>query len=59
LRIKDNGKDFEIDSENDGQGLRSMTRRARALGGNLQIDSRKDEGTIVEFEMPLTKASRV
>jgi signal transduction histidine kinase len=59
LRIKDNGKGFEIDSESDGQGLRSMTRRARALGGNLQIDSRKDEGTLVEFEMPLPKASRV
>ncbi|MBA4182682.1 MAG: hypothetical protein H0X49_01540 [Acidobacteria bacterium] len=55
LQIKDNGKGFEIDSENDGQGLRSMTRRARALGGNLRIDSRVEEGTVIEFEMSLLK----
>ncbi|MGI8494385.1 MAG: ligand-binding sensor domain-containing protein, partial [Pyrinomonadaceae bacterium] len=36
LRIKDDGKGFEIDAESDGQGLRSIARRARALGGNLQ-----------------------
>ncbi len=59
LRIEDNGKGFETGSENDGQGLRSMTRRARALGGNLKIDSSKSTGTIVEFELPLPKLSRV
>lgn len=52
LRIRDDGKGFEIDSENDGQGLRSMTRRAAALGGKLKIDSRNISGTIIEFEMP-------
>jgi signal transduction histidine kinase len=59
LRIKDNGKGFEIDSENDGQGLRSMTRRAQALGGDLKIDSQKVNGTMVEFEMPLPYFNRV
>ena len=54
LRIKDNGKGFALDPESDGQGLRSMTRRARALGGNLLIDSQN--GTIVKFEMPLPKS---
>lgn len=57
LRIKDNGKGFVPDTENDGQGLRSMTQRARALGGKLLIDSQN--GTIVTFEMPLPKTSRV
>ncbi len=56
LLIEDNGKGFEKDAENDGQGLRSMTRRARALGGNLTIDS--NEGTTLKFELLLSKASR-
>lgn len=59
LRIKDNGKGFETVSENDGQGLRSMTRRARALGGNLRIGSRAGDGTTVEFELALPKASQI
>ena len=57
LRIKDNGKGFAPDPENDGQGLLSMTRRARALGGTLEIDSGKGEGTIVKFVLPLRTTS--
>ncbi len=57
LRIKDNGKGFDGDPESDGQGLSSMTRRAKALGGKLKIDSRNGAGTDVEFEMSLPKAS--
>ncbi len=59
LSVKDDGKGFEIDSDSEGQGLRSMKRRATALGGKLRIDSPKDEGTIVEFEMPLPKTRQV
>ena len=57
LEIKDNGKGFKADSESDGQGLRSMTRRARALGGDLTIES--NNGTLVEFELTLAKNSRI
>lgn len=59
LRIADDGKGFDAETSNGdgGQGLRSMTRRARALGGNLQIDSQN--GTAVIFELSLEKASRV
>ncbi len=38
LQIKDNGTGFAPDSEIDGQGLRSMSRRAHAPGGKLTID---------------------
>ncbi len=55
LRIKDNGAGFDGKPESDGQGLRSMTRRANALGGKLRIDSRKGGGTDIEFEMSLPK----
>ena len=57
LQIKDNGKGFAPDSENDGQGLRSMSRRAKALGGDLTIES--NDGTLVKFELVLAKNSRV
>ncbi len=59
LRINDNGKGFTADPENDGQGLRSMTRRAKALGGNLTIESKAENGTLVKFELVLVKDSRV
>jgi len=35
-----------------GMGLRSMQYRARALGGELKIDSKPGEGTIVSCEIP-------
>ncbi len=57
LQIKDNGTGFTDDSENDGQGLRSMSRRAKALGGDLTIES--NNGTLVKFELVLAKNSRI
>ena len=60
LQIRDDGKGFDRRrSESDGQGLRSMTRRARSLGGSLVIDSVEERGTSVGFEMSLRNASRV
>ncbi len=59
LRIKDNGKGFDGESESDGQGLRSIARRAAAHGGRLKIDSSKGEGTLVEFELTLPKFSQI
>lgn len=53
LRIKDNGKGFSADPESDGQGLRSMSRRAESLGGKLNINS--ENGTNIELEMNLRK----
>ncbi len=55
LQIKDNGHGFITPTESDGQGLRSMTRRAKALGGKLKIDSSPRKGTTVEFELSMTK----
>lgn len=59
LRIADDGRGFEPEKENgNGQGLRGMTRRGAALGGNLEIRSRAGGGTIVEFDLPLGKTSK-
>jgi signal transduction histidine kinase/ligand-binding sensor domain-containing protein len=59
LQIKDNGKGIDKDLQAEGQGLRSMKRRAAALGGKLEIDSGPGEGATVQFEMPLRKSSEL
>jgi signal transduction histidine kinase/ligand-binding sensor domain-containing protein len=53
LQISDNGSGFDLGSESEGHGLRSMARRASALGGELIIDSHLGEGTNVRFELPV------
>lgn len=57
VQIRDNGKGFDIDEIYEGQGLRSMTRRADSLGGNLRIEAK--DGTNIEFSMPLTNIATV
>jgi signal transduction histidine kinase len=56
LKVKDNGQGFDPAVVNSsGQGLRSMQRRAAALGGTLTIQS--SAGTAVEFVLPLRKGT--
>jgi ligand-binding sensor domain-containing protein/signal transduction histidine kinase len=56
LKIKDDGLGFNPALVNSsGQGLRSMQRRAAALGGTLAIQS--DAGTTVELALPLRKGT--
>jgi signal transduction histidine kinase len=59
LTVADDGKGFETDDEFDGQGLRSIRRRAERLGGRISIRSMPGKGTVVDFAMPLTMAGRV
>ncbi|MEP6703353.1 MAG: two-component regulator propeller domain-containing protein [Acidobacteriota bacterium] len=56
LRVADNGKGFDPkNAASDGLGLRSMTRRSKALGGKLTIESSSASGTNIEFECSLPK----
>lgn len=57
LEIKDNGKGFDLHGNFDGQGLQSMKRRAKSLGGDLKIVS--NDGTKIQFELPLNIISRI
>jgi PAS domain S-box-containing protein len=41
-----------------GQGIRGMVERARALGGDLSIESDPHSATMVRFEMPLGTTTR-
>ena len=58
VSVTDNGKGFEPASNGNsqgmgGHGLTSMQRRARALGGSLEIDSRVSRGTSVTLKVPI------
>jgi len=53
LTVRDNGRGFEPSDVQDGNGVISMQRRARARGANLEILSSVSEGTTVSVTIPL------
>ena len=53
LKVADNGAGFDASKESDGQGLTSMQRRARRLGGTLDVTSSPGSGTIVTVNAPI------
>jgi PAS domain S-box-containing protein len=63
--VEDDGRGFDATQQEDdfeqalsvtgGMGLRGMRERARALGGDLKIESDQESGTRVRFEMTLKK----
>ena len=52
LTVTDNGRGFDTAST-EGQGLRSMARRASGVGGSLQVTSHSGWGTRVTFAVPV------
>jgi ligand-binding sensor domain-containing protein/two-component sensor histidine kinase len=58
LEIVDDGRGFDMSIESQGQGLRSMKRRAVALSGTLEIKSQPGAGTRVRFTVPLKPIRR-
>jgi len=59
LEIIDNGTGFDQSIEGQGHGLRSMKRRAAALGGTLVIESRSGIETMIRVSLPLGRARRM
>jgi ligand-binding sensor domain-containing protein/signal transduction histidine kinase len=53
LRISDNGNGFETAVATEGNGLGNMRRRAAELNGQLDLDSKEDEGTTVRLSVPI------
>ena len=61
--VRDDGGGFDATSYSEevlstsrgGMGIRGMRERARALGGELRIESDQESGTRVRFEMTLEK----
>jgi signal transduction histidine kinase len=48
FRIKDDGIGFDPMTSNKGNGLRNMATRARQNNGEFRLESRPDEGTLIE-----------
>ena len=59
LLIKDDGRGFDPADESDGHGLESMQRRAKGMGGTLEVSSQPGEGTSVTLQMPISGRSRL
>jgi two-component system sensor histidine kinase NreB len=59
LEVIDNGRGFDESENESGQGLRSMRRRAAAMGGEFTLDSDCEHGTTVRLVLPLAKVERV
>ena len=49
--IRDNGCGFDLAQASLGFGIRSMQERARALGGQLDLESTAGEGTTIRFAL--------
>jgi len=55
IHVQDNGCGFDRDSITPGRGLRSQTRRAERLGGELVIDSAEGSGTSLRLRLPVVR----
>jgi PAS domain S-box-containing protein len=53
VRVRDNGQGLRPDPNHKSYGLLGIRERARTLGGNAQIYSPPEGGTIVDIEIPL------
>src|SRR6218665_2605921 len=53
ISIKDNGSGFDINTIEKSNGLKNLSMRGNAVGGTMQISSRKGEGTKICFSVPL------
>jgi signal transduction histidine kinase len=51
--VTDDGRGFDTARAEEGQGLRSLERRASSLGGLLEVTSSPGNGTRVTFSVPL------
>lgn len=58
IRIEDDGTGFDLQSVQQGRGLRSQIKRAQHLGGELRIDSVPGGGTRLSLHLPLDRPGR-
>jgi signal transduction histidine kinase/ligand-binding sensor domain-containing protein len=52
LRIRDDGKGFDFNTANNGNGLKNMKRRATTLKGTIDIISGSNNGTSIQLFIP-------
>ncbi len=49
LKVRDNGKGFDVANTTHGNGLFNMKKRAQMLKGTLMVESTVGEGTVLEL----------
>ena len=49
LKIRDNGKGFDVENNNKGNGMFNMKKRAEMLKGTLTVESTVGEGTLLQL----------
>lgn len=54
LSVLDNGKGFDYKTVKEGNGLKNMETRAKALQATFKLSSKVDQGTHLRLEMPIT-----
>ena len=58
LTIADDGRGFEAGAIQGGMGLNLMRQRIEEIGGNLEVSSLPDNGTVVRAQVVLDQVSR-
>lgn len=53
--IKDNGKGFDIQKNNYGNGLHNMKKRAKQMNAEIGIESKINEGTAITLKVKIKK----
>ncbi|MFC3879034.1 tetratricopeptide repeat protein [Algoriphagus namhaensis] len=56
LMIKDDGRGFDFSEESLGNGLSNMRKRAEILGGQIEIESAIEKGTMVKLSLPRSRS---
>ena len=54
LNIQDNGKGFNTQQENEGNGLNNMKRRADEMNAEFEICSEQNKGTQIRLTCKIT-----
>ncbi len=57
LRLNDDGKGFDPNGVNEGNGLVSLRRRAKSMGGELEMFSEPGRGATLTLKIPLRHRS--
>ena len=55
LHVSDNGKGFEPEFCENGNGLKNMRTRAAEIDGKISIESKPGKGTDISLSMPITQ----
>lgn len=52
IEVTDNGKGFDLETTNDGNGLNNIRKRAKEIGGEIELKSKPGEGTVMKLFLP-------